>query len=183
MLIIFAAVVVCLLIKDNPIKALKEGLKNKQTHGNLLEREDRLWFRSGKPPPRLYKQGWRTECQGLGRGAETTTCHHGDFILAWELVSRLSPLSLSSPPRCFPVACWLTGSPAHIWPLTLCSSLISCSCLHGCCDFVKTSLRFHWHVSVLLKKKRVHQSGVGWESRHNKENNHDSFYTKQAAVS
>ena len=70
-------------------------------------------------------------------GAETITCLHGGSALAPELVSRL-PACV--PPQRFPVVCWLTGPPVHICPLTLCSSLISCSCLHRRTGFVKTLL-------------------------------------------
>lgn len=71
-----AAVVVCLLIRDNPIKALKSIL-GVSRHTNMSpsgsgpgKREDRL--RCGlermqfSTPPCLYKQGLKTACQGLG---------------------------------------------------------------------------------------------------------------------
>lgn len=46
-----------------------------------------------------------------------------------------------APPPCFPVARWLTGSLVHICPLTLCSSLISCSRPRRLASFVRTWLR------------------------------------------
>lgn len=150
----FAAVVVCLLIKDNPIKTLKSSLRrNAHTHTHTLKN-------TAQSGPSL---GERTGCAGVCKacsfhpfllqdsvpgawGAETITCLHGGSILALELVSRL-PACV--PPQRYPVVCWLTGPPVHICPLTLCSSLISCSCLHRRSGFVKTLLCLSWHVLVL----------------------------------
>lgn len=71
-----AAVVVCLLIRDNPIKALKSILgvgrhTNTSPSGSGLGKgEDRLQCGLERlqfpAPPCLYKQGFETACQGLG---------------------------------------------------------------------------------------------------------------------
>lgn len=102
-------------------------------------REDRLWWglqSQQLPPPCYYKRGfWR--CMPGAWGAETITCLHGGSVLALELVSRL-PACV--PLQRLPVVCWLTSPLAHICPLTLCSSLISCSCLHSFTGFVRTLL-------------------------------------------
>lgn len=149
----FAAVVVCLLIKDNPIKALKSGLR-RSTHTNTSQRGSSLGERTGcggvckacSLHPSLPLQTGLQESVPGAWGAETITCLHGGSVLAPELVSRL-PACV--PPQRFPVVCWLTGPLVHICPLTLCSSLISCSCLHRRTGFVKTLLCLSWHVLVL----------------------------------
>lgn len=86
-------------------------------------------------------------------GAETITCLHGGSILALELVSRL-PACV--PPQRYPVVCWLTGPPVHICPLTLCSSLISCSCLHRRSGFVKNIAMPFLACSGLVKMDPPH---------------------------
>lgn len=66
------------------------------------------------------------------RGAATITCHRGGSSLGW---------SVTPPPPRFPVARWLPGSLVHICPLTLCSSLISCSRPRRLASFVPIWLR------------------------------------------
>lgn len=149
----FAAVVVCLLIKDNPIKALKSSLRG-IIHTNTSQSGSSLGERTGCGGvckacsfyPSLPLQTAPQESVPAAWGAETITCLRGGSMLAPELVSRL-PACV--PPQRFPVVCWLTGPLVHICPLTLCSSLISCSCLHRRTGFVKTLLCLSWHVLVM----------------------------------
>lgn len=149
-----AAVVVCLLIKDNPIKALKSSLRRSIHTANTSHSGSSLGEGTGcgrvckactfHPSPFL-QTGLQQSVPGAW-SAETITCLHGGSVLAVELVSRL-PACI--PLQRFPVVCWLTGPPVHICPLTLCSSLISYSCLCKHTGFVKTLLCLRWHVLIL----------------------------------
>lgn len=92
----FAAVVVCLLIKDNPIKALKSSLR-RSVHTNTAQSGSGLGERTGcggvckacSFHPSLPLQTGLQESVPGARGAETITCLHGGSMLARELVSRL----------------------------------------------------------------------------------------------
>lgn len=123
----FAAVVVCLLIKDNPIKALQNSLRG-IIHANTSQSGSSLGERTGCRgvckacifyPSLPLQTGLQKSMPGAW-GAETITCPHGGFMLALELVSCLPGCA---PPRSAFLSCvgWLvpecTYAHLHCIPL------------------------------------------------------------------